>query len=274
VGQIGKTGGRTFAGKRYAAETSAESRERFEGTFSLGPGGRSERNVRHLTLSLEHAPNHIEFLRGLNPQEADLILEAGKFRRFSAKCGITHQNEHAGHLLLLWRGRARYFFETENGKKLNLRPITRGHIFGGAALVSDRATYVLSSEAVHDSVALVWEGADIRALARRFPLIWENALSLALDHFKWLTSAYASLSSQSARERLARVLLTLGSSVGQKVVGGIEVDVTNEDLADSANVTPFTASRMVSQWRKTGALHKQRGKILLRSPERLLLRAL
>ena len=123
-------------------------------------------------------------------------------------------------------------------------------------------------------MVLVWESSSIRALARRFRQLLENALFLALDHFDWYTSAYAALGSQSARERLARVLVTLAPSIGRKVSGGTELDVTNEELAHSANITPYTASRMVSQWKKTGALRKQRGKILLRSPERLLLRVL
>src|SRR5215467_15226410 len=114
-----------------------------------------------LELSAVHAPQGIEFLRGLQPQEVDLILAAGKPRRFSAKCVITHQGEPAGHLLLLWRGRARYFLETQNGKKLNLRAITPGLVFGGAALVSGSSSYLLSSEAVRDSIVLVWEGSTI-----------------------------------------------------------------------------------------------------------------
>ena len=225
---------------------------------------------------LESRPNlalkSIDFLQGLKPQEVDLILASGKLRRFSRRCVMTHQGEPAGHLLLLWRGRARYFFETENGKKLNLRPITPGHVFGGAALVSGSSTYLVSSEALQDSIVLVWEGSTIRAFARRFHLLLENALSLALDLFTWYINAYAALGSQTAPERLAHVLVKLASAIGQKVQGGIELDLTNEELANSANITPFTASRIVSQWRKTGALHKRRGKILLRSPERLLLR--
>jgi CRP-like cAMP-binding protein len=47
--------------------------------------------------------------------------------------------------------------------------------------------------------------------------------------------------------------------------------VTNEELANSANITHYTASRMVSQFKKVGALRKQRGKIILRSPEKMLL---
>jgi len=220
----------------------------------------------------EQAPNDIEFLRGLKPQDIDLILTAGKVRQFSAKRVMTYQGESADQLLLLWRGRGRYFFETENGKKLNLRPNTPGVIFGGAALVSQSSTYLLSSEAVRDSAALVWERSTIRAFAKRFPLLLENALVLALDHFSWYTSAYAALSSQTARERLARVLVTLAPSIGRNVRGETELAVTNEELADSANISPYTASRMVSQWRKIGAIRKQRGKVLLRSPEKLLLR--
>jgi CRP-like cAMP-binding protein len=226
----------------------------------------------HVAACSEDAPHRIGFVSGLQSHEVNLIFAAGKLRRFSARSAMTHQGEPAEHLLLLWKGRGRYFFDTESGKKLNLRPITAGSIFGGAALVSGKASYLLSSEALQDSVALVWEGATIRSLARRFHPLLENALVLALDHFSWYTSAYAALSSSSARERLAHVLVTLTSAIGRKVLGGIELDLTNEELANSANITPFTASRIVNQWKKIGALRKQRGKILVRSPERLLLR--
>ena len=121
---------------------------------------------------------------------------------------------------------------------------------------------------------LVWEGPTIRAFAKRFRLLLENAIFIAKDHLSWYVSAYASLTSRTARERLADVLVNLAPTIGQKVLGGIELGLTNEELADSANMTPYTVSRMVSHWKKTGALHKQRGKILLRSPERLLLRTL
>jgi len=173
---------------------------------------------------------------------------------------------------LLWKGRARYFFETPNGKKLILRWITPGDIFGGAALVSRPSTYIVSTEAVRDSVVLIWDGTTIRALARRFPQLFENALFLAADYISWYVAAHAALTSRTAEERLAHVLSELAPSIGQKVAGGIELDVTNEELANSANITPYTTSRMISDWQRSGAIRKHRGKILLRSPERFFLR--
>src|SRR5215469_9387312 len=77
-------------------------------------------------------PN-IELLRGLKSQEINFILSAAKSRRVPAKSVMTFQDEPADHLLLLWKGRARYF-ETPSGKKLIMIWITPGHAFGGAAL--------------------------------------------------------------------------------------------------------------------------------------------
>lgn len=219
------------------------------------------------------APETIELLRGLSRRESDLVLAAARQRQFRARSVITRQGGPAGHLLLLWEGRARYFFETANGKKLILRWIAPGDIFGGAALVSRPSNYILSTEAVRDSTVLRWDGPTIRALARRLPLLLENAIYLAADYFSWYAAAHAVMTSQTASERLAHVLVDLAPSLGQRASeGGLELDVTNEELASSANISPYTTSRMMTKWQQSGAIRKRRGKILLRSPERFFRR--
>jgi CRP-like cAMP-binding protein len=217
-------------------------------------------------------PHGAELLRDLKLEEERVILGAAKTRRFSSKTVITHQGEPADNLLLLWKGRARCFFQTPDGRKLIHIWMTPGHIFGGAALISRPSIYLVSTEAVRDSVVLVWDGRTIRALARRFPRLLENALSIAVNYISWYVVALAALTSQTARERLAGVLLGYISSIGQKVAGGIELDLTNEEVANSASITPYTTSRILSEWQKVGALQKRRGKILLASPEQFFLR--
>ena len=216
------------------------------------------------------APPEIELLRGLKPREFDLIIAAGRPCRFPSNSVMTYQGEPAKRLLLLWKGRARYFYETPNDKKFILKWITPGHIFGGAALVSGPSTYLVSSETVRDSIVLEWDGSIIRGLARRFPQLLENAHLIDMDYVSWYVAAHAALSSQSARQRLASVLFGLATNFGQKVSGGIALDVTNEELADSANITPYTTSRLISEWDRSGAIRKHRGKILVRSPETFL----
>jgi len=82
---------------------------------------------------------------------------------------------------------------------------------------------------------------------------------------------HLALSCHTARQRLAQVLIRLAEVIGQRVPGGVAFDATNEELASAANITPFTASRLLGEWQINRALVKRRGKIILRSPERLLL---
>ncbi len=85
----------------------------------------------------------------------------------------------------------------------------------------------------------------------------------------WYLTAHIALSCRTSRQRCAIVLQSIARAVGQKVAGGIEVSITNEELASAAAITLFAASRFMSEWQRTGAVVKTRGKILVRSLDSL-----
>ena len=212
-----------------------------------------------------------QFLDGLAPFDCKTILGAATPRRFTANSVVTNQGHPAGHLFLLTKGCARYFFITEEGKKLLLKWLGPGDLFGGRTILSNPSSYLVSSEVVKDSSVLVWDRTTIRRFVERYPRLLENALLTASDYVTWHLTSHIGLACSTARQRVAQLLVTLARSVGQEVPGGIELHITNEDLANAANVTPFTASRLISGWQRSGALIKHRGKVMLRSPERLFL---
>ena len=210
------------------------------------------------------------FLEGLTPSELTSVLASARPCRFLANSVITNQDHPAEHLFLLLTGRARYFFVTEKGQKVILLWIPPGEIFGMAAFLPPPYEYHVSTEVIRNSSMLVWDRATIRRLAARHPRLFENALSLLIHYLAAYRAAHIALICGTAGERLAHVLVSLASGIGQKVAGGIELKIRNEELANEANVTLFTASRLLSQWQRRGMLRKSRGKILLLSPERLL----
>ena len=218
-------------------------------------------------------PRHgLEWLEGLDRREIEIVLAAAKARRFPAKSIMTPQGGSADQFLMLRNGRARYYFGTPNGKKVILMWLTAGDIFGGAAILSRPCNYLVNTEAVSDCNVFVWERSAIRALTQRFPKLLENTLLTAMDYFSWYVAAHGALISQTAQERLAYVLFGLAESIGEEVSGGVEICVTNEELANSANITPYTTCRIIGDWQRNGAIRKHRGKILLRHPERFYLR--
>ena len=90
-----------------------------------------------------------------------------------------------------------------------------------------------------------------------------NALLIAHDYLVLYRALHLSLACHSARQRLATVLVNLASGIGQRVPEGVQLDVNNEELANEAHVTHFTASRLMSEWQRNGMLIKRRGKVLL-----------
>jgi CRP-like cAMP-binding protein len=212
-----------------------------------------------------------QFLDGLIPGQRKTILAAATQRGFAAHFVITHQSHSADHLFLLTKGLARFFFVTDEGRKLLFRWIGPGDLFGGRAVLSSPSAYLFSTETVTDCTALVWNRQTVRGLVGQYPRLLENALLTASDYLAWQLTTHVGLACHTARQRIAQVLVTLIRTVGQKVEGGIAVQITNEELANAANVTAFTASRLMSEWQRERAIIKQRGKVLVRSQERLLL---
>jgi CRP-like cAMP-binding protein len=78
------------------------------------------------------------------------------------------------------------------------------------------------------------------------------------------------LVTKTAQERLAETLLSLGDKSGEVHPDGIEIHATNDQLGALADVSAFTASRVLSAWEREGILSKGRGRVLLRAPEGLM----
>jgi CRP/FNR family transcriptional regulator, nitrogen oxide reductase regulator len=206
---------------------------------------------------------------GLAPPDIRVVLAAATERYFPAGEVVTTQGARADHFFVLATGRARYFFITEEGRKLILLWLPPGEIFGGAAFLPRASNYIVSTETVQPSQVLVWKRAAVRSLAARYPRLTENVLSVSSDYMSIYVATHVALTCHTARQRLGRVLANLARGFGRNASGGIELDATNEDLANAANVSHFTVSRLLSEWSRNGVLKKERGKILLRSPELL-----
>ncbi len=210
------------------------------------------------------------FLDRLDQGDLKSILRAATKLKFPAKSTVYVQGDPAKQLFLMMDGDARYFYTTPEGRKILGPRILPGETFGSAVFsLRPFPTYLSSTETVKDSSVVAWERSKIRALGARHPRLLENMLSIAYDLIEWSYTAQIGLACHSARLRLAMALADLARDVGHQGPEGVELEVTNEDLANSANVTVFTASRLLSEWHRSGALVKSRGKIQLRFPKRL-----
>jgi CRP-like cAMP-binding protein len=211
-----------------------------------------------------------KFFEGISPGDLSLILRAARIRRFQAHSMIAIEGHRAEELFLILEGRACSSIATPKGEKIVLFWISPGDISGARALLSRPLEYLASTETVTNSLALVWRRSDILSLSRQHQPLLENALMIASDYVEVWRDLHFEASYHTATQRVARVLGSLAKGMGQKVAGGIELHVTNEKLANQANVTIFTVSRLLSEWHRKGLLMKGRGRVILHSPDELV----
>ena len=221
------------------------------------------------TYRLNPVLHNARLLRGLSGAGRNAVLQSAQHRKYEMNSIVVEQGDSADRCFLLLNGSARHFFITPDGRKVNLLWLVPGDMFGGACLLTEPASFIVSTEVTKESEVLLWERDAIRALVGRYPRLLENGLSIARDYLVWYLATHLSLICHSARERLAHVLVSLARGIGQSRRDGIALEITNEQLANTANVTPFTVSRLLGEWQRNGSILKSRGKIVLCRPEQL-----
>lgn len=209
------------------------------------------------------------FFAGLTQEELRVVVSAATHRDVPAKTVVTEEGDLATHVFLLVSGRARYFFLTEQGTKVVLHWILPGEVVGAMAILSEPTPYIVSTETVRQTSMLIWKRDTIRRLLNRYPKLVDNSLSVLAQYLVLYRMGHAALVCQDARERLASLLGNLAIRMGRNTPKGIELEVTNEELASAANVTHFTASRLLSDWQRNRLISKTRGRILVFSPAKL-----
>ena len=210
------------------------------------------------------------FWSGLEETVTQALLAAAHTQRVPAKHSIVTSGHRATHFFVLQRGSARYCHFTKQGEVVLLANLVPGDLLGLMALLDDSSSYMATAEATTDCELLAWERPIIRKLVSCHPSLAQNALRVVLGYLKNSVERHVGLASRTAEERLAGTLLRLGHQSGRVRSDGVEIRVTNEQLSGLADVSPYTASRVLSDWGRAGAISKGRGKILLRAPEALL----
>ena len=211
-----------------------------------------------------------KFFDGISEHDQELIQSLAVHRRVSDKEVVIHAGDRAAYLFLMVAGRAKYYRVTREGEEVLMWWLSPGETFGLATLLKNPPGYIGSVQTVEGCELRVWEHSRMRELATVYPQLTENALRIAMNYLSAYAQRHAGLLTRTSEHRLADVLLQLGNRVGRVQPKGVEVDITNEQLSGLADVGLFTASRLISKWQRQGAVAKARGKILIRTPEKLL----
>jgi CRP-like cAMP-binding protein len=218
-------------------------------------------------------PSRLEdaaLFQGLTSDERDAILTEAKMSRYSKSEHIFNEGEDAHSFFLLLTGHVRAIKATSSGQQVVIRYVAPGEVFGIAEALGLQQ-YPATTEAVVDSVVLLWPSAIWSRLVKKYPLLARNALQTVGGRLRDAHERVIEISTEQAERRVAHALLRLAKQTGRKLQAGIEIDfpISRQDVAEMTGTTLHTVSRILSAWEQAGLIESGRRRILLRDLERL-----
>lgn len=212
----------------------------------------------------------VPFLAALSDEDRRWLSERVR-RRTYARGDIVFQKDDPGQsLFIVEDGTVRIYMPGAQGTDLTLAVMGPGDFFGDMSLLDGRPRSA-SAAAVTDATLLSLERADFTNLLRARPDAALAVLAEITGRLRGSDQMASDLAFLDASGRLARKLLELAERHGVRRDGGVLLDVqlTQEDLANMIGVTRESVNRNLSMFRRLGLVASQGRKIILRDPEHL-----
>lgn len=209
------------------------------------------------------------FLDGLPGPSRRAILDQARRRSLALGEILFRQDEPAEALFLVETGRLKLTQLTAEGREVIVRIVGPGEVFAAMAVLDGKA-YPFTAEAVEEGEVLAWPRSLLSELFRLHPELQAGVLAVVGAHARETLDRFRELATESVPQRLARALLRLVPLGDQCCADGIFLEgITQQQLADLAATTLYTVSRVLSHWESEGLVETGRGKIRIRSRQRL-----
>ncbi|MDA8335801.1 MAG: Crp/Fnr family transcriptional regulator [Peptococcaceae bacterium] len=213
---------------------------------------------------------HIPIFAGLEPEE---LLEIEKLvleRRYGKGRIIFLEGEPGEAVFFLKSGRVKIAKTTPDGREHILHYIHPGDVFAEVVLFGDQ-TYPASAEIVEDAQLGLIRNQDMEALLIKSPSIAVALLKVMSRRLREAQAKINSLAHDDSYRRMTGMLLDLVRQYGVPAEKGtcIDINLTNQELANLIGTTRETANRILNDFRRSGVLIADRQRITITDEQKL-----
>ncbi len=195
--------------------------------------------------------HRIPALRHLDADITTAMAEAARAHYLKPTEVLLYQGDIIHSFYAIQCGGIRLVDYAEDGQSVALKMYGQGDIFGLLA-VSGGYPHSTQIEAVHESLVIAIDGADVRSLMIAYPVLGLTIVDLLTAHVHEAHTRIRAMAITRVDRRLARSLLHLCAKFGQEDGHNIVLDVplSQRDLAEFSGTTVETVNRTLKQWQK------------------------
>ncbi|MCC6960316.1 MAG: Crp/Fnr family transcriptional regulator [Dehalococcoidia bacterium] len=210
----------------------------------------------------------VPFFRHLAADELEAVNDLFSAFGYEPQETIYMSGAAAERLFVVAHGTVKLIRRTASGQDILLDILRPGDMFGSLPELGTRE-YLEDAEAQTSCCVLGVSSTDFQRILQRYPKVALSVLAIIAGRLQDAQGTISQLSAMPVEARIASALLKLGEKLGVESEGGLLLDtpISRQDLAAMSGTTTESASRAMSDFRRTGLIESGRRWIRIKDPD-------
>jgi CRP/FNR family transcriptional regulator len=212
----------------------------------------------------------IPVFAGLSDDDLAAVAAVSVARRLGTGAVVFREGDHGDTCYVVRTGVARAIREHPDGRSITLAHFGPGDIFGELAMFDDEPRSA-TVDTIEPTEVIAIPGRDIQRLMGEYPEIAVKLSAALAVRLRATNERLARQSFQTVQSRVAAVLVQIvaGAREGNPGGSGVEITLTQADLAKLAGSSRESASRFLATLERSGVISQGRGRLTVHDPQAL-----
>jgi CRP/FNR family transcriptional regulator, cyclic AMP receptor protein len=215
-----------------------------------------------VALTAQTILERTRLFRGLPTGTIQQISAVSVRRSYGNGAIVFSQADPGDALYGVVTGKIRISASSRNGREMFLNIMEPGDTFGEIALLDGRPRTATASTTASSELMIITRDHFLELLKRE-PELVSHVIHLLCERIRWTSGLAEESALLSVPERLARRLLSLGQLHGHETPNGVELSISQEEVARFLGLTRQVVNQHLQNWKIRGWLTLGRGKILI-----------
>lgn len=203
-------------------------------------------------------------LSGLDEQQMAELLSLGRTSRFQEGQTVFSKGDPGNCLYAILKGQIAINTSSIDGKTMLLNILDAEDVLGEIALI-DGKERTAGATALRPSELFRIDRCDFIPFLERHPKLCVQMMGVLCERLRWVSENIEDAVFHDVPRRLARRILLLADTYGQRTAGGLRVNqaVSQESLASMLGVTREMVNKSLRALRNSGAITYTKGFIVV-----------
>ena len=198
--------------------------------------------------------------RGLPKVTLERIAALGRRRVYAEGTVIFLRGDPGDSLCGVVSGRVRISASRPGGKEVFLNIIGPGDSFGEIALLDGMARTATATAMMRTELTIIRRDQFL-CLLRTEPQLAAHLIQLLCKRVRWTAQLMEDSALLSVPERIAKRLLSLAGLHGRETPNGLEIAISQEELAQFLGVSRQIVNQHLQSWKSKGWIESGRGNV-------------